>query len=291
MKKTILLLLTSVSCVLVSACYTTPEMNENKYKLSYEDGLAVCKAQTDYQHEGLRNCIERAIAYDDAHKKTVTIIPTEQGTLVVPKAYDDEDMMDTSRVYEVVGGENVNVVVEEGAAPNTEVTQTTITITEIEKEKTDEATQEIIEEAQEDQDVSDETNEEIVIDEVVQDNQEEVAPSNETTELLDETIEAEILQQQEEPAEVEKEEPVQEATDIEENALTQETANVSGQNGQTVTFVVGPLKEDLVVSVKPAAEQTTAVAEKKEEKKVIQKTKTISTYQKSEKEVLPIEEK
>ena len=68
MKKTILLFLTSVSCVLLNACYATPEMKPNEYKISYDGGDGVCSAQSEYQHEGLRNCIEQGIAYENSNK-------------------------------------------------------------------------------------------------------------------------------------------------------------------------------------------------------------------------------
>jgi len=270
MKKTILLLLTSVSCVLMSACYTTPEMDENKYRLSYEEGEIGCNTQADYQHEGLRECIEKRMAYEDAHKKTVTIIPTENGTLVIPKAQGDVDMMDTSRVYEVVGGESVNVVVEDGTSPDSALTQTTVTIEAVEKDNTDETVDEAVVEG----------NQETIEGELVA--FEEVDENGALTEKTDEVIDA-----------VEEDQEPEEFAATAQSLATETSVNASeGANGQTVTLVVGPLKEDLVVSVKSTpAVQTEVSTEKKEEKKVIQKEKTVVTYKKSEKEVLPTEEK
>ncbi len=136
MKKTTLLLLTSVSCLL-SACYTTPEMDENKYRVYYENNDKCCDTQSVYQNSGLRNCIEEQMAKDDANKKTVTIIPTERGTLVVPKAVGDEEMKDTNRVYEVVDISKTDTVVIKEGSSSAQVTATTATVTVTEVEKSE----------------------------------------------------------------------------------------------------------------------------------------------------------
>ncbi|MBO7332920.1 MAG: hypothetical protein J6U64_04580, partial [Alphaproteobacteria bacterium] len=99
MKKTTLFLLTT--CAL-AGCYSAPEMVENKYRGYYSDS-SVCGASTDYQHEELRACIERRLKEEDKNKKTVSIVPLENGTsMIIPKVPGDEILKDTSLIYEVV---------------------------------------------------------------------------------------------------------------------------------------------------------------------------------------------
>lgn len=369
MKKTLLILLTSVSFLSISACYTTPEMDELRTRVDYENTEEGCSAEADYLHEGLRNCIESRMAFDDENKKTVTIVPTKKGTLVIPRAYDDETMMDTSRIYERVDINDKTVVIEDGSAPkNTFMTETT---TIIETSRTSEETssenveresfeaeavvaEQPIEDNEDDVNESEEFVEEENVEEkpnvvvkvetksetnadpvavvenvkeapaTVVGDVEEVSPKRaETiveTEIIAPTetkVKTEILAEPESVIEIEKKvgdievkktvtvtkkeevkAPVKEV--VESKKEEQKVEEVQQKPaGQTVTVVVTPSTDDVVVSV-GLGEQTKTV-DPKTETKAVQTTKTTTvttekkekteTFKKNEKEVLPIEEK
>ncbi len=115
MKKTILLLLSSVS--ILAACYTSPEMNEGRYEDMYIEDESACRYNDDtYQHKGLRKCLETKAAFDSANKKTVQIVQQKDGTaLIVPKTYDDSLMLEKNRVYQVVDRDSNAVFVDSSA--------------------------------------------------------------------------------------------------------------------------------------------------------------------------------
>ena len=188
MKKTLLILLTSASFLSISACYTTPEMDELRSRVDYEHAEGGCNTEADYLHEGLRNCIESRMAFDDENKKTVTIVPTKKGTLVIPRAYDDETMMDTSRIYERVDINDNTVVIEEGFAPKKTSAEetTTIEISQTNEEELSEvAESETLEEVTDDQEEPvEETVEEVTTEEKVESDEtaeEEVAEEEKKT--------------------------------------------------------------------------------------------------------------
>ena len=204
MKKTTLILFTSVACISLSACYSTPEMDELRYRTAYEDIEEGCNAEADYMHEGLRNCIEARMAYDDENKKTVTIVPTKTGTLVIPKTYDDETMMDTSRIYERVDINDHSVVIEEGVAPRmAAVTTETTTIIEVEKTKKEAAKEEKKAEPVKEEAVEEEPEEEVIEEPIEEPVEEEVI--EETIEESVEEAEPEVVTQTEEFEEPEEE--------------------------------------------------------------------------------------
>lgn len=280
MKKTTLLLLTS--CAL-AGCYTAPEMTENKYRDFYSD-TSVCGTSTMYQNQKLRECIENRLAEDEKNKKTVSILPLENGdTLVVPKTADDAKLKDTTRVYEIVDiRENAPVVVEEGNS------------TEIQQE---EVTDNI----------------------VVEEDTTKPVETTETTAVVETLIEqapiVEEAEQFEEPKDADTFIELEESSEVIVETNDEETTSQNAADG--VTLVVGPLKEDLVIEVKSAGEKKKTV----EKKTTKTQTKTVQTpikksfsaeeieqqrkerieqarkraeerrMQKKQKEVLPIEEK
>ena len=209
MKKTLLILLTSVSFLSISACYSTPEMNELRSRIDYENAEGGCNTQADYQHEGLRNCIESRMAYDDENKKTVTIVPTKKGSLVIPRSYDDEAMMDVSRIYERVDINDDTVVIEEGFAPKKALVKETTTIIETSKVREEVTNEKVENESFEEEsiavekdvpaeDISDEVVEEEVVDEP-EEEKVEAEPEKAEVEPKEDIEEAEVESKKETP--------------------------------------------------------------------------------------------
>lgn len=266
MKKTTLLLL---STCLLCGCYSTPEMNEVRYSHRMTQNPLGCDSVGSYQNEGLRNCIESRMAYEDANKKTVTIIPTDNGTLVVPKTGDDEDMKDPARVYEVVEPKsNTQIVIknesltEDSAAAQASETQVVVD----ENVSANNAGAQVSEDVQVQKatDAPADTQEVVEIDDVA------------STGMLDEQgAEYETLNAANEGDDVAQED------ERDTHQVTTTTTTTTSPAVEGVTLVVGPLKEDLTISVKTnqnAAKTTT-------------KTRTVKKVKKIEKEVLPLEEK
>ena len=276
MKKTLLILLTSISFLSVTACYTAPEMDELKYKVDYEEGG--CNVEADYMHEGLRNCIESRIAYNDENKKTVTIVPTKDGTLVIPRTYDDETMMDTSRIYERVDINDTSVVIEDGSAPKDVGTEsvgeskTDVTIVEVSKT----ASEEVVVK-KETADESEKTEETIVETEIVADPEIKV-----TAEVVAEPETVVEVEKTRGDIEVKKTITVSQKEAVESEAASSAatTKEIGVNTKETVTVVVDPMKKDVVVSIGAVGEGEPAPKQEKAE-----------TFEKNEKEVLPIEEK
>ncbi|MBP5534578.1 MAG: hypothetical protein J6Y03_03635 [Alphaproteobacteria bacterium] len=288
MKKTLLILFASVSFFSVTACYTTPEMDEVRYKNDYENVEGGCSAEADYQHEGLRNCIESRMAYDDENKKTVTIITTKKDTLVIPRTYDDEAMMDTSRIYERVDINDRSVVIEDGSAPKealpakveeAEESEENTTIVEVSKTSTQEET-EIVKISKDDVEAVIENK----VEDITTDKNESKKSSATKTETIVETeivsapgtkVKAEIIAEPETVVEIgEKKGNVE----VKETVAVSKTMSI--ESG-TITREINP---DVTVVVKAANEEIT-------EEKPAQTDEKIKTFEKNEKEVLPIEEK
>ena len=98
MKKTTLLFLSTVG--VLAGCYTSPEMDEKRYENLYISSSAACRQPEDtYQHKGLRSCLENRIAWDNAHKKTVEIIPNDKGLPLVVTKTTDGVMVKETRGY------------------------------------------------------------------------------------------------------------------------------------------------------------------------------------------------
>ncbi len=248
MKKTSLFLLTSVSCAMLCGCYSSPEMQENTYKTQFTRE-SCGQSETVYQHEGLRQCAEARMAFENDNKKTVTIIPTDGDTLVVPRAYDEQDMFDLNRVYEVVDPRDHSIVsVDEEAS-------------------------------YEDMEVSAGFEQgDVIVDENAAE-QEEYDQSaalmeSETAPVVDEVMDLEFedVKDDQIPAMDEEVAGEQEQVVQGEDEVVDESRN--GGSAQGVTLVVGPLKEDLVISVKTAEQSQKSVA--KTTKKVT-KTEVTST--------------
>ena len=322
MKKTLLILLTTVACLSLVACYTTPEMDELRLRTDYESTEGGCSAYTNYMHEGLRNCIESSIEYDEQTKKTVTILPTDSGTVVVPRAYDDETMMDTDRIYERVDINDNSVEITYESAPKGTVGQA-VTTTTTETVSTKTVSESVSKTSAA---VSAEATSEKAVDETESEEKEENEENEESPVVVEETetvLETEIVTDPKTTVEAEVvAEPgtileIEEVTDENNTAVVDnvkevesetevETAATDSEKGRKVTVVVKPLREDLVVSVdldggsNAAAKKTetstvqtkkTTVVKtqkKKEGASVQEKTKI---FKKNEKEVLPIEEK
>lgn len=267
MKKTTLLLL---STCLLCGCYSTPEMNEVRYSHRMTQNPLGCDSVGSYQNEGLRNCIESRMAYEDANKKTVTIIPTDNGTLVVPKTGDDEDMKDPSRVYEVVEPKsNTQIVIKdealtEDSAAAAQASETQVVVDE--NVSANNAGAQVAEDVQVQKaiDAPADTQEVVEIDDVA------------STDMLDEQgAEYETLNAANDGDDVAQED------ESDTHQVTTTTTTTTSPAVEGVTLVVGPLKEDLTISVKTnqsAAKTTT-------------KTRTVKKVKKIEKEVLPLEEK
>jgi len=237
MKKTTLFLLSSVSVLI--GCYSSPEMNENRYEEMYQNSTATCRQpEESYQHKGLRSCLETRIAWDNAHKKTVTIIPNDRGLpLVLPKTYDSEKMLEENRVYEVIDSNSNAVFVNDSA--------------------------------------------DFVADETT-----EVAASETVT--INEVVELAPVPTQENTAHcTEEEEFIEQTTEI----TSVDSCDVADSSGcsKGVTLVMGPLKEELIISVKSAKVQEKEQVQ--EAQKTVEPVKKVTTSKKIEKEVLPLEEK
>ncbi len=268
MKKTTLLLL---STCLLYGCYSAPEMNEVRYSHRMTQNPLGCDSVGSYQNEGLRNCIESRMAYEDANKKTVTIIPTDNGTLVVPKTGDDEDMKDPSRVYEVVEPKsNTQIVIkDESLAEGNAVAQASETQVVVDESvSVDNASAQVSEDVQgQEAATADEpavTQEVVEVDDATSsDMVEDQGAEYETLSAIDDT---ETTTQEDEG-------------DTHEETTTTTTTTSPAVEG--VTLVVGPLKEDLTISVKT----------KQNAAKTTTKTRTVKKVKKIEKEVLPLEEK
>ena len=245
MKKTSLFLLTSVSCAMLCGCYSSPEMQENTYKTQFTRE-SCGQSETVYQHEGLRQCAEARMAFENDNKKTVTIIPTDGDTLVVPRAYDEQDMFDLNRVYEVVDPRDHSIVSvdEEASCEDMEMTAT-------------EQGDVIVDENAVEQEVND---------------QSAALTESETAPVVDEVMDLEFEEVKDDQIPAIDEEIASEQEQVVQDESVDESRN--GGSAQGVTLVVGPLKEDLVISVKTADQSQKSVA--KTTKKVT-KTEVAST--------------
>jgi len=259
MKKTTLFLLSSVSVLI--GCYSSPEMNENRYEEMYQNSTATCRQpEESYQHKGLRSCLETRIAWDNAHKKTVTIIPNDRGLpLVLPKTYDSEKMLEENRVYEVIDSNSNAVFVNDSADFVADET------TEVAASET------------------------VTINEVVElapvPTQENTAHCTEEEECV---IEEEIVEEcAEDVCDNVEEEFIEQTTEI----TSVDSCDVADSSGcsKGVTLVMGPLKEELIISVKSAKVQEKEQVQ--EAQKTVEPVKKVTTSKKIEKEVLPLEEK
>ncbi|MBE6449456.1 MAG: hypothetical protein E7013_02000 [Alphaproteobacteria bacterium] len=289
MKKTALFVLTS--CAL-AGCYTSPEMTENKYRQYYSD-TEICGTETMYQNKNLRDCIEGRLADEDLNKKTVSIVEVKNSLpLVVPKTDDDEEMLDASRVYEVVDiRKDASVVVENGVASeeeikkdDVEVSDQTVTTDEINQQES--VADEVVsqESAKEEVREQEQTAQEEVV--VVEDFEKDA--ENKLPEFVDgEMVEVPALDSREEDVQADNIEVVDDVVhrgndvvvdDLEENkisdgVLVENSETVQSDNGNAqsingVTLVVGPLKEDLVIEVKTAAEKKEEASQTKEVKTI-----------------------
>ena len=245
MKKTSLFLLTSVSCAMLCGCYSSPEMQENTYKTQFTRE-SCGQSETVYQHEGLRQCAEARMAFENDNKMTVTIIPTDGDTLVVPRAYDEQDMFDLNRVYEVVDPRDHSIVSvdEDASCEDMEMTAT-------------EQGDVIVDENAAEQEVND---------------QSAALMESETAPVVDDVMDLEFEEVKDDQIPAMDEEVASEQEQVVQDEAVDESRN--GGSAQGVTLVVGPLKEDLVISVKTADQSQKSVA--KTTKKVT-KTEVTST--------------